>query len=55
MADENKVMAGKAGVIDALAAAMRAHVDHAGVSEHACSALLNICIRGVLTVEFMML
>ncbi len=43
MADENKVLAGKAGAIDAVVAAMRAHVDNAGVSEQACWAMWNIC------------
>ncbi len=36
-------MAGKAGAIDAVVAAMKAHVDHAGVSEHACWALMEMC------------
>ena len=39
MAGENQVLAGKAGAIDAVVAAMRAHVGNAGVSEQACLAL----------------
>ena len=42
-AGENQAMAGKSGAVDALVAAMRAHVDDAGVSENACWALFNIC------------
>ena len=37
---ENQVLAGKAGVIDAVVAAMRAHVGNAGVSEQAKKFLL---------------
>ena len=40
---ENQVLAGKAGAIDAVVEAMRAHVDNAGVSEQACWAIRNIC------------
>ncbi len=47
MAGENQVLAGKAGAIDAVVAAMRAHVGNAGVSEPACGAMWNICISGV--------
>ena len=43
MAGENKVLAGKAGAIDAVVAAMRAHVGNAGVLEQACRAMNNIC------------
>ena len=43
MADENKVLAGKAGAIDALVAAMRAHVGNAGVLEQACGTIRSIC------------
>ncbi len=50
MADENKLLAGKAGAIDAVVAAMRAHVGNAGVSGHACRALWNICLNGALGV-----
>ena len=43
MAGENQVLAGEAGAIDAVVAAMRAHVGNAGVSEQAkqCLALLK--------------
>ncbi len=50
--DENAMLAGKAGAIDAVVAAMRTHVDHAGVSEQACGALMNICKSGVLVSLF---
>ena len=50
MADENQVLAGKAGAIDAVVAAMRAHVGNAGVSENACRAMYNICVNGALGV-----
>ena len=43
---ENEVLAGKAGAIDAVVAAMRAHVGNAGVSQWACSAMCNICVNG---------
>ncbi len=43
MAGENCLLAGKAGAIDAVVAAMRAHVSHAGVLEFACKAMQNIC------------
>ena len=46
IAGENKVLAGKAGAIDAVVAAMRAHVGNAGVSEQACWAMKNICVNG---------
>ena len=46
MADENKVLAGKAGAIDAVVAAMRAHVGNAGVLEQACDAMCRICLNG---------
>ena len=45
LAGENLVLAGKAGAIDAVVAAMRAHVDNAGVSEPACGALSCICLN----------
>ncbi len=45
MAGENRVLAGKAGAIDAVVVAMRAHVGNAGVSELVCGAMLNICIN----------
>ena len=44
LADQNVVLAGKAGVIDAVVAAMRAHVGNAGVSQQACGAIFHICI-----------
>ena len=44
---ENKVLAGRAGAIDAVVAAMRTHVGNAGVSQYACWAMSNICINGV--------
>ena len=40
---ENRVLAGKAGAIDTVVAAMRAHVGNVGVSAHACMAMCNIC------------
>ncbi len=43
MAGESQVLAGKAGAIDAVVTAMRAHVDNAGVSEFGCRAMINIC------------
>ncbi len=42
VAGENKSIAGKAGAIQELVAAMRAHVRYAGVSEQACGALRNL-------------
>ena len=45
MAGENKVLAGKAGAIDAVVAVMRAHVGHAGVSEKACGAMVCFCFK----------
>ena len=44
-AGEHKVLARKAGAIEALTAAMRAHADNAGVLEQACGAMLNFCIN----------
>ena len=41
------MLAGKAGAIDAVLAAMRAHADNAGVLEQACWAMQNIIINGV--------
>ncbi len=52
-AGENKVLAGKAGAIDAVVAAMRAHVDNAGVLEQACWAMMNICINGAFGVGWL--
>ena len=46
MAGENQALAGKAGAIEAVVAAMRAHVGNAGVSENACMAMGNICVNG---------
>ena len=46
MLGENQVLAGKAGAIDAVVAAMRAHVGNAGVSEQACGAMSSICVNG---------
>ena len=43
VAGENQVLAGKVGAIDAVVAAMRAHVGNAGVLEHVCGAMGNIC------------
>ena len=43
MAGENQVLARKAGAIDAVVAAMRAHVGNAGVSEQACRAMDIVC------------
>ena len=42
---ENKMLAGKAGAIDAVVTVMRAHVGNAGVSEQACRAMSNICVN----------
>ena len=47
MIGENQVLAGKAGAIDAVVAAMRAHVGNAGVSKQACGAMISICDNGV--------
>ena len=43
--DENKVLAGKAGAIDAVVAAMRAHVGNAGLSEQACETISIFCVN----------
>ena len=51
MAGENQVLAGKAGAIDAVLVAMRAHIGNAGMSEKACWAILNICVNGVFGVD----
>ena len=40
------MLAGQAGAIDAVVAVMWAHVANAGVSEHACLAMINICDNG---------
>ncbi len=45
MAGENPVLVGKAGAIDALVAAMKAHVGNVGVSEQACLAMRNISVN----------
>jgi hypothetical protein len=45
-------LAGKAGAIDAVVAAMRAHVDNAGVSESSCGALNKICFKGSFPLMF---
>ena len=47
MSDENKMLAVKAGAIDAVLAVMKAHVANADVSESACWAMRNICVNGV--------
>ena len=52
-ADANRVLAGKAGAIDALVAVMRAHVGNAGVSKQACKAMWNICVDGAFAVDFL--
>ena len=41
------MLAGKAGAIDAMVAAMRAHVGNANVSNDACLAMRLICKNGV--------
>ena len=41
---ENAVLAGRAGVIDALVGVMKAHADNASVLEPACASLNKICI-----------
>ena len=51
LSDEIKKMAVKAGAIDAVAAAMRAHVGNAGVSEQACGAMRLICVNGACAVH----
>ena len=51
IAGENQVLAGKAGAIDAVVAAMRAHVGNAGVLEQACWAMWNICVNGAFDVD----
>ena len=43
IAGENKVLAGKAGAIDAVVAVLRAHVGNAEVSKGAFQAITNIC------------
>jgi hypothetical protein len=45
-ADENRVLAGRAGAIDAVVTAMREHANNTRVSEQACRALGNLCISG---------
>ena len=40
------MLAGKAGAIDAVIAAMRAHVGNAGVSKQAFSAMQTLCSNG---------
>ena len=42
------MLAVETGAIDAVVAALRAHVDHAGVSEQACGAVRNIFADGAL-------
>jgi tryptophan synthase beta subunit len=42
---ENKTRAGTAGAVEAMAAAMRAHMGSAGVQEAACSALRNLTLK----------
>ena len=51
--DENAVLAGKAGAIDAVVAAMRAHVGNAGVLEQACGAMNYFCFNGALGVGWL--
>ena len=41
---ENQQLAVRAGAIDALLVALRAHVGNAGVSEQACHAIGNLCV-----------
>ncbi len=43
VAGENQMLAGKAGAIDAVVAAMRAHIGNARVLKNACGAMCNIC------------
>ena len=45
-AEEHRVSAVRAGVIDAVLAAMMVHVDNAGVTEKACRALNLFCSNG---------
>ena len=53
MACDNQALAGKAGAIDAVVAAMRAHVGNAGVSKQACRAMCNVCNNGELGVGWL--
>ena len=48
---DNKVLAGKAGAIDAVVAAMSAHVGNVGVSAEACRAMRLICVNGAFRME----
>ena len=43
MPGKNQVLVARAGAIDALVAAMRAHIGNAGVSITACGAINIIC------------
>ncbi len=45
MTGANQVLARKTGAINAVVAAMRVHVGHAGVSDNACGAIHNICVK----------
>ena len=49
VAGENALLVGRAGAIDAVVAAMMTHVDKAGLSEHACHAMSNICMNGAVS------
>ena len=51
LSDENKVLAGSAGAIAAVVAAMRAHVGNAEVSKQAFGAMCHICINGACAVH----
>ena len=44
--DENKLKAGEAGGIDAVAKAINAHLGNADVCYHGCSALWNMVLNG---------
>ena len=45
LADANRVLARKAGAIDAVVKALRIHSANPIVSESACSAIYNICFE----------
>ena len=46
MAGKNHALARRAGAIDAVVAAMRAHIGNADVSIQVCTTINNICKNG---------
>ena len=42
---DNKVMAGRAGAIEAIVSAMKTHINNAGVCKQGCGALRNITVN----------